>query len=339
MRYPPPGLLRAPPPPRRLAPALLAALPASLGVHALLVGLVVASSLISPSAPPRPKKIPPRPVSIRRLDARAWASNRALRPQAAPERPEDLHPRGQVVDVAQGNEQRPRDSKYLAESNNRVEKETRAKEQTARYSAARPKNAPRPEAAVAARGEPEATPPPSGVSLAERYFGRQQATALSPARSPPGEEGTVAAEATGGEAREGGGAPNDALDEVEAGDGTFLNTREWKFAAFFNRVKQSVSAKWDPNARLRARRDGLGSRDRLTVLHVALRPDGTLADVFVAQSCGLEQLDVEAMNAFSKAQPFPNPPAALVQDGFIRFGFSFHVTNEGLAAPLPFRFR
>lgn len=308
-------------------------------VHALLAGLVVASSLISPPSPPKPKKVPPRPVSIRRLDARAWASNRVVRPHTAPERPEDLNPRGQVVDVAPGNEQRPRDAKYLAESNNRVEQETRAKEQTNKYSVARPKNAPKPEAKVAAKGEPEVTPPTSGVSLAESYFGRQQASALAPSLSPAGEAGEVVAERQGGEESEGGGAPNDALNDVAVGDGTFLNTREWKFAAFFNRVKQAVSAKWDPNSRLRAQRNAMGYRDRLTVLHVALRPDGTLADVFVAQSCGLDALDVEAMNAFTKAQPFPNPPAALVQDGFIRFGFSFHVTNEGLASPLPFRFR
>lgn len=308
-------------------------------MHGLLVGLVVASALISPAAPLKPKKLPPRPVSIRRLDARAWASNRAVRPQTTLERPEELNPRGQVVDVALGNEQRPKEAKYLAESNNRVEKETRAKEQTNQYSVARPKNAPRPEAVVAAKGEPQPEPAPSGVSLAESFFGRQQASALSPTLAPAGESGEVAAERQGGEEREGGGAPNDALNDVAVGDGTFLNTREWKFAAFFNRVKQAVSAKWDPNARLRAQRSAMGFRDRLTVLHVALRADGTLADVFVAQSCGLDALDVEAMNAFTKAQPFPNPPAALVQDGFIRFGFSFQVTNEGLASPLPFRFR
>jgi TonB family protein len=315
----------------------VAALPLSLGVHALIVAGVVASSLISPP-PPRVKKPEVRPVSVRRIDARTWASNRAARPAVkAPERPEALNVKGQVVDVAPGNRQVPPEAKYLAESNNRVERETRAKEQTNTYSVARPKSAPQPEARPAVAGE-QVPPPVSGVSLAESYFGRRQASPLSPTLSPPGERGEVVAEATGGEATEGGGAPNDDLTDVSAGDGTFLNTREWKHAAFFNRVKQAVSAKWDPNARLKARRDGLGALARTTVLHVALRPDGTLAEVAVGRSCGLDALDVEAMNAFSKAQPFPNPPTALVQDGYIRFAFSFHVTEDGLSsAPLRFR--
>ena len=55
-----------------------------------------------------------------------------------------------------------------------------------------------------------------------------------------------------------GAAPNDHLQDVEEGEGTFLNTREWKYASFFNRVKQSVGMHWDPNAQLR-RRDPTGS--------------------------------------------------------------------------------
>ena len=49
-----------------------------------------------------------------------------------------------------------------------------------------------------------------------------------------------------------GAAPNDHLD-VDQGEGTFLNTREWKYATFFNRVKQAVGRNWDPNEPLRQR--------------------------------------------------------------------------------------
>jgi TonB family protein len=80
----------------------------------------------------------------------------------------------------------------------------------------------------------------------------------------------------------------------------------------------------------------MGALSRVTVLVVTLRPDGSLADIQVAQSCGMDALDVEAMNAFTKAQPFANPPAALVQNGYIRFQFGFHITDEG---PTPLRFR
>jgi TonB family protein len=134
----------------------------------------------------------------------------------------------------------------------------------------------------------------------------------------------------GSDSTEGGGAPNDDLHDVAQGDATFLNTREFKFAGFFNRVKQAVSAQWDPNGRLRSKGKQLGMVERRTLMHVALKPDGSIADLFVAQGSGVDELDQEAMKAFEKAQPFPNPPAALVVNGFIAFEFGFLVSNEGM---------
>lgn len=333
--------------------ALLAAGPLALLTHVLMVLLFLGYSQLTAS-PPRPKKPVNRPVSLRRIDARQWASNRASTQSAtAPaERAAPLHPKGQVVDVAQGNEQLAPDAKYLATSNNRVKKETRAKEQTSTWSRATATTQARPEAQPSTRGKPAPqTPPPSGIDLAASVFGRRAlpSALLTPQKvsgaenevqERPAVVGTEGGTQSGpsNEASEGGGAPNDDLENVEAGAGTFLNTREWKYASFFNRVKQAVSARWNPDSRLRAKNRELGA-SRVTVLRVSLRPDGTVADLFVTQSSGLDELDVEAMNAFTKAQPFANPPPALVQNGFISFGFSFHVTHEGLAVPRPFRFR
>jgi TonB family protein len=314
--------------------------------HAVLLLLFLGYSALT-AGPPRPKKPVTRPVSLRQLDSKAWARNRGR--MSPPEREAPLHPAGQVVDVAPGNQQRPTESKYLAMDDNKVTKETRAREQTSRYSRATATTQARPEQLPSAKGKPAplAPPPPSGIDLSASMLGRAAPT-LFPAQvrgtsseqqeSPavPGSE--TGSQATPGGDKEGGGAPNDDLNNLPEGEGTFLNTREWKYAAFFNRMKQAVQAKWDPNSRLRAKGRGLGV-DRLTVLAVTLRPDGTLADVFVTQSCGLDDLDVEAMNAFTKAQPFSNPPQALVEQGFIRFSFSFRVSNEGMAMPLPFRFR
>ena len=337
--------------PRPASRALVAALPLSLLGHALLVLLFLGYSKLT-EGPPRPKKPVNRPVSLRHIDSRRWASNRGGPSTPTFEKPEPLHPKGQVVDVAPGNNQRSPDAKYLAMTDNRVLKETRAKEQTNKYSVATPTTQAKPESLPSAKGRPAPiAPPPSGIDLTASMLGRKTLpsallpqhlagsaaeTEESPTKAGT-ESGTQATQ--GSDATEGGGAPNDDLDNVEAGKGTFLNTREWKYAAFFNRVKQAVSARWDPNARLRARNRGLGQADRVTVLRVTLRPDGTIVDLFVEQSCGMDELDVEAMNAFTKAQPFANPPAALVENGVIAFGFSFRVSNEGMAMPLPFRFR
>jgi len=299
---------------------------------------------------PRPPKPPERrPVNLRRLDSRQWSANRGARAAQLPERPVPLHPEGQVVDVAPGNERKADDAKYLATTNNRVLKETRAREQTRTWSRATPSTQANPEAQPSAKGTPttSSTPAASGVSLTQSLLGRRAPSLLLPESAGGANEaepstepvGTASgSQASGTEMTEGGGAPNDDLD-VPQGDGTFLNTREWKYAAFFNRVKQGVSAKWDPNGRLRQRNENLGTATRITVMSVTLKPDGSLADLFVAQSSGVDVLDAEAMTAFEKAAPFANPPPALVEQGYIRFSFGFHVSHEGLAMPRPFRFR
>jgi TonB family protein len=130
-----------------------------------------------------------------------------------------------------------------------------------------------------------------------------------------------------------GAAANDHLQDVEEGDGTYLNTREWKYASFFNRVKQSVGQQWNPNAQLRLRDPSLqiyGGRDRHTLLQITLTVDGRLKDAWVEKSSGLDFLDLEAVQAFERAQPFPNPPAGLVAaDQTVRFQFGFYLEMSG----------
>ena len=125
-----------------------------------------------------------------------------------------------------------------------------------------------------------------------------------------------------------GGPSNDHVKDVPEGDETLLNTREFRYATFFNRVKRGVSNNWNP-AGVYMRADPYGNvygiRDRQTVLNVELGTDGAVADVNVAQSCGLDFLDLEAVQAFQKASPFPNPPTGLLEtDGRIRFQFGFY---------------
>ena len=130
-----------------------------------------------------------------------------------------------------------------------------------------------------------------------------------------------------------GAAPNDHLKDVDEGDGTYLSTREWKYASFFNRVKQSVSQEWSPTSQLRLRDPTgqiYGGRDRYTILTVTLDGTGRLKDAFVDKSSGLDFLDLEAIKAFERAQPFPNPPPAiLATDQTVRFQFGFFLELSG----------
>ena len=66
-----------------------------------------------------------------------------------------------------------------------------------------------------------------------------------------------------------------------------------------------------------------GRRNRYTELRIQLKPDGRLSNVALAQPSGLEFLDDEAVEAFKEAEPFPNPPRQLIENGTINFGFGF----------------
>lgn len=124
-----------------------------------------------------------------------------------------------------------------------------------------------------------------------------------------------------------GAAPNDHLRQVAEGEGTYLNTREWKYASFFNRVKQGVSLHWNPTEPLRVRDPTgniYGSKDRYTLLSVTLGQDGRVRDIYVEKSSGVDFLDAEAIRSFERAQPFPNPPPGLLaDDSQVKFSFGF----------------
>jgi TonB family protein len=125
-----------------------------------------------------------------------------------------------------------------------------------------------------------------------------------------------------------GGAAPDHLKGVKEGEQTFLNTKEWKGASFFNRVKRAVAQHWNPGEVYR-RRDPTGNiygiKDRYTLVQVTLFADGSLKDRKILKPSGIDFLDEEAMGALEAAQPFPNPPPQIQdRDGLIRFAFGFY---------------
>ena len=131
-----------------------------------------------------------------------------------------------------------------------------------------------------------------------------------------------------------GGGSVDHIEDADEGEFTSLNSRKWKYATFFNRMKRQVAQNWHPD-QVYLRRDPngniYGTRDRLTVLRVSLNPNGSVAKIYIAKQCGVDFLDDEAVRAFQEAQPFPNPPGGLVDPGsnLITFSFGFHFQIGG----------
>lgn len=132
-----------------------------------------------------------------------------------------------------------------------------------------------------------------------------------------------------------GSRVNDYLKGVKKGKQTLLNSKRWRFASFFNRVKRQVAQNWHPDVVYR-RRDPTGNvygfKDRLTILRVRLTPEGRLTDLHLEKASGVGFLDDEAMSAFRAAEPFPNPPKGLVDKDTgqisFRFGFLFEISRR-----------
>jgi TonB family protein len=380
--------------------------------HGAFVGLVLLFSYIQVNLPGGEKHLtrPPSAVSMRPLTAQEWTKNRGdsrLSKSQTNERPrlqekkeekkDEKKPKGQVVDVAKGNDQKAPDAKYLAEHDNKVQKETRAKDQTPFYRNATPqRTAPQSREGV---GQETVEQPKvagnNGVGTDERPMSpgdnkpafeipdahRKQEIAMKtePDARGPGmqvpnrnesdevrgnskrlniKQGSGLGQTQGSDGRAGlpgvatlmpsqavmdkiiGAAPNDHLQDAEEGEGTFLNTREWKYAPFFNRVKQNVGMHWDPNVQLR-QRDPTGAiyrgKDRYTLVTVTLDQKGAVQDIQVEKSSGLDFLDMEAMASFQRAQPFPNPPPGLLDgDSKVRFSFGFFMEMGGGMRMRPF---
>ncbi|HVV87910.1 MAG TPA: TonB family protein [Kofleriaceae bacterium] len=133
--------------------------------------------------------------------------------------------------------------------------------------------------------------------------------------------------------RAAGGGSVDHLDDVDAGDETSLNSRQFKYASFFNRTKRMVAQQWHPGEVWERHDPTLavnGLKDRTTRVRVSLSPTGELVKIIVIEPSGISYLDDEAIRAFHAAGPFPNPPPALVDEsGTITFTFGFHVSVSG----------
>lgn len=283
---------------------------------------------------------------------------------------EQKDPRGQVVDIAQpAIEQRPDQAKFLSEYDSTVLRESKGQVGQDKAGAKLAPQPPMPAIPPSPPskllpGDPRAVPPKQGVvalrgpsgdkvpgpvgpqsevrslgpdgtlahqagqgaALASEKIGAQTLPGAGPLRLTPSQESL--ARALG----QGSGSP-DYLGDLDEGDATSLNSKKWKFAAFFNRMKSQVRDEWHPD-QLLSRHDPSGNiyggKDRVTMLRVQLSLDGRVADVSVVKSSGIEFLDDEAMSAFRRAQPFSNPPEQLAEpDGMIRFQFGFVVQISG----------
>lgn len=279
-------------------------------------------------------------------------------PEAEP--PRETDPPGKLIKQDRVKKEAiPDDPKYVAEFDQKVDRETKAQNGRSKPGAAPsvpgtapdannlppmpnlldPRPPPRepssgaPGEADEGRGDPALPKVPSPRSLLP----------MLPGMSPPGRPGLRGNPSEMAPAEPGEHGTMDDIQDVEDGDVNQLNSRRWKYASFFNRVRDQVSQHWHPEV-VHAARDPDGSRygikTRVTRLLIRLNPDGTLNKVKLDKSSDVDFLDEEAIRAVRLAAPFNNPPSQLVdaETGFIDFGFGFIFEVES-GKPQIFRYR
>ena len=104
--------------------------------------------------------------------------------------------------------------------------------------------------------------------------------------------------------------------DVAIGSQTLLNTDEYIYAGFFNRVKREVAPRWEP-AIQRFLKTTLTLSDGSFSTRYAFFVDaeGVLKDMQLLESSGSRSLDDIAARALREVGRFPNPPQSLRSAG------------------------
>ncbi len=125
-------------------------------------------------------------------------------------------------------------------------------------------------------------------------------------------------------------AAEDYLEGVAESDRTLLNTKEFVFFSYFQRIRDSLDHAWRPllQARLltyfQSGRGLASDQSHSTRILVVLNPQGVITNVQVLSESGLHELDESAVAAFNRAGPFPNPPQGLLErDQKVRIPWEF----------------
>lgn len=127
-----------------------------------------------------------------------------------------------------------------------------------------------------------------------------------------------------------GSVSQDYVTGVEEGKHTALNTREYVYFSYFERIRGRLNQAWRPLLRdhilkmYRYGRQLASEMDYITKTVVTLNKMGEVIRVQVLEESGTRDLDQAAVGAFNQAGPFPNPPKDLLEkDGQVQIRWDF----------------
>ncbi len=124
--------------------------------------------------------------------------------------------------------------------------------------------------------------------------------------------------------------PTDYVYGFRESDRTALNTKEYVFYGYFQRIRQRLDLAWEGILRdhlikrYKYGRALASNMDHRTRCLVTLDAKGEVVRVQVVEESGTRELDDAAVKAFNKAGPFPNPPRGIVDaSGRIQIRWDF----------------
>lgn len=231
------------------------------------------------------------------------------------------------TDSKTANEQLNEKAKYLSEKSNTVEKETKAKTGKNFLNSQQVANS---QAVPEHKTQPTAKPVPAQAKKAQpqlfdnsfdAYASLNKAQERKALPAPQQKNDRNLASVQNSQAS----STNDHLDGVKDDLMTKLNTREYKYYGYYNRIKNQLNDWWVPQVQqkftkmMKQGRTIASSENKITKLIIVLNSAGNLVKVQVMGESGVRDLDDAAVEAFRQAAPFPNPPKGMMEtDGTVK---------------------
>ena len=126
---------------------------------------------------------------------------------------------------------------------------------------------------------------------------------------------------------------NDFIEDVKLGDFSKLNTTEYKYFGFYDRIRKRLEQFWGNSLQEKARKlHARGGRlpageNKITSLKVTLDKKGNIVNVFIKSTSCIIELDEAAIESFKQAGPFPNPPQGMIESGYAEIEWGFVVKS------------
>jgi len=215
----------------------------------------------------------------------------------------------QIVNTAElGRPEKPQDDYFLGKTNQTFKQQTAAR-----------RNGSFSPGAQGEDGKTTAHLDPKKLGLGQNLFAPHM---------PKTAQGKRPGTAQGDPQAQGPAASNDYIENLPLGDLAQLNTQEFKYFGFYDRIRQKLEMFWGVALKEKAKilsRQGryVASGHRITGLQVVLDQQGNIVKVLIKAASGVRELDDAAVESFRKAGPFPNPPQGMIKGGYalIEWGF------------------